>query len=334
MKVSIIVPIYNAENYIQATVKSILNQTFSDFELILVDDGSTDNSLSICQDLSKKDERIKVVHKENGGSSSAKNVGMEHASGEYIGFVDADDTIDEDYINNLYQGVSMHQADVCVGNMAFVCMKSGEIVSRRTVEMTGGFYEMLDFMKFYPKYMSNAIIGSPCNKLYRRNIIDENSIKFNVNIRNNEDTHFNYEYLAKCKSVFVSAEPFYNYINRAGVESSSTKYIENVFDIYVQTYKKAIAFLKDTNTYDSLIKFQSTYFINLVIGALNSIVNKDKNSTKKEKKQKIEQICNHSDVVNALSIAKVSGFKKKIIVKFMKQKWKTFLYFIFSAKKS
>ena len=89
-----------------------------------------------------------------------------------------------------------------------------------------------------------------------------------------------------------------------------------------------------TNTYDSLIQFQRTYFINLVIGALNSIVSKDKKMTKKEKKQKISEICKHEDVVSALKMSKVSGFKKKTIVKLIKFKWKTLLYCMFSVKKS
>ena len=93
-KVSVIVPVYNVENYLEECVNSILNQTYENLEIILVDDGSTDNCPQICDDWAKKDKRIKVIHKANGGVSSARNVGLDNATGEYIGFVDSDDYID------------------------------------------------------------------------------------------------------------------------------------------------------------------------------------------------------------------------------------------------
>ena len=98
MKVSAIVPVYNVEKYIYRCVDSILNQTFSDFELILVDDGSPDNCPQICDEYAKKDSRIKVIHKENGGLSSARNAGLDIASGEWISFIDSDDWIHKDYL--------------------------------------------------------------------------------------------------------------------------------------------------------------------------------------------------------------------------------------------
>ncbi|MDV4357675.1 glycosyltransferase, partial [Enterococcus faecium] len=95
-RISIIVPVYNVEKYLKKCVDSILGQTFTDFELLLIDDGSTDNSGSICDELAKTDNRIKVIHKENGGLSDARNIGIEVAKGDFIGFIDSDDYIDED----------------------------------------------------------------------------------------------------------------------------------------------------------------------------------------------------------------------------------------------
>ena len=100
-KISIIVPVYNAEQYLRRCIDSILNQSFTDFELILIDDGSKDKSSDICDEYAAKDSRIKVYHKENGGVSSARNLGLDNANGEWIAFVDSDDFIKEDYLKHM-----------------------------------------------------------------------------------------------------------------------------------------------------------------------------------------------------------------------------------------
>ena len=113
-KISIIVPVYNVEKYLEKCVKSILNQTFTDFELILVDDGTPDSSGVICDQFAEKDERIKVIHKKNGGLSDARNTGIEVAKGEYIGFVDSDDYIAEDMYELLYTNIVNEEADLSI----------------------------------------------------------------------------------------------------------------------------------------------------------------------------------------------------------------------------
>ena len=111
-RISIIVPVYNVEKYLKKCVDSILGQTFTDFELLLIDDGSTDNSGSICDELAKTDNRIKVIHKENGGLSDARNIGIEVAKGDFIGFIDSDDYIDEDMYAFLYNNILKYDAEL------------------------------------------------------------------------------------------------------------------------------------------------------------------------------------------------------------------------------
>ena len=109
---SVIVPVYNVEEYLPSCIESVLNQTFSDFELILVNDGSPDNSLSILEEYAVKDERIKIINKENGGLSSARNCAIPLAQGEYIGFVDSDDWIDLDFYEKLYNTAKKYKAEI------------------------------------------------------------------------------------------------------------------------------------------------------------------------------------------------------------------------------
>ena len=112
MKLSIIIPIYNVERYLEETINSVLKQTFTDFELILVDDGSTDNSGKICDKYAQKDSRVKVIHKPNGGVSSARNAGVDNATGEFIGFVDSDDIISEVMYEGMINIAEKYGADI------------------------------------------------------------------------------------------------------------------------------------------------------------------------------------------------------------------------------
>lgn len=333
VEISIIVPIYNAANYLETCIKSILNQTFKNFELILVDDGSKDESLEICNKIMSLDNRVKVIHQKNAGSSAAKNTGIFLAKGNYIAFCDADDTLDCDYIQNLYQGVILHKADVCVGNVAFTNMKGYEIISRRTVDMTAGIFNLKEFMGFYPQYMPNAVVGAPWNKLYKRSIILENKLCFNTKIKNNEDTHFNFDFFPKCNRIYVSESPYYNYINRYDVASASKGYIPNIFDIYLLTYRKAVDFLKITNTYNENILFQNKYFISLVIGAINGIVKGNNKLSFKEKVKEIKDICHTKEVQDAVKTIKFDSIKRNLVAKLIKFKQVRLMCLLVSLKK-
>ena len=118
--ISVIVPVYNVELYLQQCIDSILNQTYSNLEIILIDDGSTDNSSIICDINLEKDHRIKVIHKQNGGLSNARNVGVKNAQGKFVAFIDSDDYISEDYIEVLYRLICKYNADISVCRFRYV----------------------------------------------------------------------------------------------------------------------------------------------------------------------------------------------------------------------
>jgi glycosyltransferase involved in cell wall biosynthesis len=118
-KISIIVPVYNAEKYISDCITSILNQTYSYFELLLIDDGSTDMSGKICDDFNYKDNRIKVIHKENGGVSSARNIGIEASSGDYIIFIDSDDSINKNMVDELVSALDKYEVETIVHTIGY-----------------------------------------------------------------------------------------------------------------------------------------------------------------------------------------------------------------------
>lgn len=128
-KISIIIPVYKVENYLERCVESVLNQTHQNLEIILVDDGSPDRCGKMCDLYSQKDNRIKVIHKENGGLSDARNVALDIATGDYIGFVDSDDYVEEDMFKTLYQLAEKYQADI--SSVSFYKVLGNQVISAR-----------------------------------------------------------------------------------------------------------------------------------------------------------------------------------------------------------
>lgn len=333
IKISAVIPVYNAEKFIGDCIESVLRQTFQDWELLLVDDGSTDSSLIICNYYAQTDTRIRVFHQENRGVSAARNFGIECAKGDYIQFLDADDTIDIEYMENLYKGVADFDADICVGNAAMVYARDGTIISERKSEIQAGLFTLWEFLQFYPQYVRNCLFGASWNKLYKRSILLENSIRFDVNLKNNEDTRLNYDYLLNCNTVYVSNRPYYNYFSRENHISASKKSLVDLFEIYVGTYDRACYFLERTNTFDQHIRFQSTYFFDLVIGAMNRIINGKLNYSRSEKITGLRSICDDEHVCFAVRNVSCITIDKRVILFLTKMRCPRLLYCAFLCRR-
>lgn len=209
-KVSVIVPVYNTEKYLPRCIDSILAQTFTDFELILVNDGSTDNSGKICDGYAKKDSRIVVIHKDNGGVSSARNRGIDMAHGEWITFVDSDDELyDRDSLNQLQLLINDDIEFVIAGYV--YCNEFG-IVTYKINESVEQTINPIDgiFLYYRPKYF--RYLGHICSKLYNNALIKTNKLKFNEDISYNEDGLFHVQYcLLMTGKIKFSTIPLYRY---------------------------------------------------------------------------------------------------------------------------
>lgn len=204
--VSIIVPIYNVEKYLKKCVDSILKQTYMNIEVILVDDGSPDNSGCMCDDYKKNDERVKVIHKRNGGLSSARNEGLKIATGKYIAFIDSDDYISHDYIEYLYNNIIKYDADISIIlPLNFSVSPNIKKYEKEQIKIYNGedsLYAML-----YQKEFDNAAWG----KLYNKTIVE--NIDFPLG-KLYEDIGTTYKYLLKAKVVVFSSLQKYYYLQR------------------------------------------------------------------------------------------------------------------------
>jgi glycosyltransferase involved in cell wall biosynthesis len=219
--VSIIVPVYNAEKYLDKCINSLLNQTYNNVHIILINDGSTDNSGNICNMYSRSDERVFVLHKHNEGVSAARNAGIDTSIGEYLLFVDSDDWLENNTVAELIKIQKKDNFDVIMfgflredfngNNQKPISFQKNQLNSKDEV------------MKVLPDLIKNESINSPCNKLYKSNIIKDNDIKFDNLISIGEDALFNYKVFLKINCFAIIDNCFYHYI-KDNSESLTKKY--------------------------------------------------------------------------------------------------------------
>lgn len=233
--VSVVIPVYNVENYLEECLDSVINQSYENLEILLIDDGSTDRSGAICDAYAEKDQRIKVCHLKNGGVSAARNYGIEKAEGAYLLFVDSDDCIHPDLIRIL-----MEQTDNKIRFCDFVYDKE-KLDFPDYEELPGEFFARADFMKVF----SENYINSPVNKIFRTDILKTYDIRFPVEKNLGEDLLFNLEYLRYDKRDYLAIHlPLYYYrTNREG--SLSSFYRPGLFELQQELFEAVRIFLEE-----------------------------------------------------------------------------------------
>lgn len=201
---------------IERCIKSILNQDVNQLEVIAVDDGSSDNSLSVMQKIAQEESRLKIISKENGGASSARNIGIKAATGDYIMFVDSDDYILENSLNKAMCEAFMlyHAPDIVYFGLARESISGDISISKPSTR----FYDKKEIPEIFFKY-DQLLFGSPCFKLYRKDIINKNSIEFDTSMHNYEDAVFNFNFVRYCENAVSIAIPIYCYDCRSNVSS-------------------------------------------------------------------------------------------------------------------
>lgn len=204
-KVSIIVPVYNVESYINKCVDSILKQTYENIEIILVDDGSMDLSGNICDEYLKKDNRVKVIHKKNGGLSSARNKGIENATGEFYMFIDSDDYIEENMVERMYFSLINNKCDICV------CEYFTDGLNSVDIEVDLKEDRVLDTIGAMNELIEGNIKGFACNKIYKKDLFLD--IKFPEG-KVYEDIYVMHLLFNKCNCICCITDKLYHYIQR------------------------------------------------------------------------------------------------------------------------
>lgn len=229
-------PVYNSEKYLKSAIESVLNQTFKNFELILIDDGSTDNSYEICNNYYNLDRRIIVIHKINGGICSARNLGLNKASGKYIMFIDNDDILDSCAMEIGINFMNSNNLDLFKFERTEYLVNDEKIIKRKKNRFDNKIYEKNTIIENIIKFRSKQMLTFVWDSIFKKEIIENNKISFNEEYKTgNEDIEFCLMYIQYCNKIMFYNKSLYNHYTRIGFSTSS----KNSFNKYEDNIKLA-----------------------------------------------------------------------------------------------
>ena len=343
-RISVIIPVYNVEKYLERCVDSVINQTFKDLEIILVDDGSRDESGRICDEIKTTDNRIIVIHQSNGGLGFARNSGLKIATGEYVSFLDSDDYLRLDTYEKLNETIKLTDAETCI--FSFCRVKNGEIKITQTNAISGTFkgrealYNIfLNVLGSEPScYHDFRILWqSSCFSLYSLDLIKKYNISFPSEgdfVSFSEDVLYNFDYYSRATNVTIMNEAFYHYC--LNPNTITTKYNENRFMLNVKLYKeqlrRAEEYIKDN---DLLKKAEERMHRTFLAAARNAVMYISASFSYREGRRRIKDICNDSTLQKVLGFYpwKENPFKYRLFNYALSKHKLWFLYLLGKFKK-
>ncbi len=328
-KLSVIVPIYNGAKYLNRCLDSILTQEFTDFELILVDDGSTDNSLKICNDYIKKDNRVIVLHKENGGLVSARKFGLSVAKGEYIGFVDCDDYIDRNMYMDLLEVAVRDDVDIVVGGIVLdYYNKSRKMLNA----FSSGVYTgeglknyIIPRMLIYSGFVNYGIIPGVVIKAFKRELLLKSIQKVDNSVDIGEDVAITAYSVMLAESVGIIDSAAYHYVQ--GEESMVRKFNPNKIDKINNLYK-CISRIEN----DNYLKQIDLYISFLIFNFIGECINKS-GYDKKKLLETLKDILNHNLATTVLGRSDISDLSIENKLKVLLMRYRLVRVLIFFLRR-
>lgn len=320
--VSIVVPVFNSEKVIGRCIESIMAQTYKEWELILIDDGSTDHSLEICEKYADEDQRIKVFHQENRGASATRNHGIELAEGEYLQFVDSDDYIAKEMVEKLVNNIDETGADLVICG----CV---ELHPDHTYELLPEIEKTVnvrDLKNEYPNIFEKFLLNSPCNKLYKVNKV---TTGFPEEISLGEDLIFNLKYVRGIEKISFLPEVFYYY--EIHDQSLNRKYREDSIAIAERLYLENMRFSKEYDMGCIAEKHISSIFIRFLLYGFSDLYAVSDHSGEK-RKELLKFWVNNANVERAVKYAEKSGLYQKVAQFLIAHKNISGLVFLFNLK--
>ncbi|WP_051204841.1 glycosyltransferase [Butyrivibrio sp. VCD2006] len=309
-KVSIIVPVYNGEKYIDRCAKNLLAQTYENLEFIIVDDGSTDKTPEKCDYYASRDPRFVVVHKANGGLSSARNAGTDKATGDYVLYYDVDDDITESLVEDNIKLAESNDADVVMFCFWYFNVDTGEkkdnLVGKDFIGDKKQFFD-----SFLNTTIDHEVFNAPWNKMYKRSFLIDNSLRFLPEFPIYEDIIFASKMLQYAEKIVVNNNMYYSYYVRSS-GSLITKYMDGYFASVTRFYKNAMDYCRMFADNDAQILKFSNLYVTLVNTNLKQISLR-KELSFEEKKRTIRAICDEDIFRSAVRISRLERIRKVII---------------------
>ena len=299
---SVIVPVYNVEKYLKRCLESILVQSWNDYEIILVDDGSTDSSAQICDLYAEKYEMIRVIHKENKGLSDTRNRGIEEASGEYVYFPDSDDWLEPNTFSELSDVIEELTYDIISFNREFVTSEEDKLISAKSrIQKLSGKQALLEMLK------QSDVTGFANDKIYRKKLFLDNDIEFPVG-KYYEDLGTNYKLFLKATKVYVTNQKYYHYLitNPDSITQSwNEQKLQDMFGFYREIYYSPLIREK----FEELeIEILQAFYINGLIHILSSLYKSNISAQYSDIEKDIKQ----EIVKNSLGVTKLLNQPNKI----------------------
>ncbi len=330
-KISVIVPVYNCEAYIKQCIESVLKQTFTDFELLLVDDGSSDRSGEICDDYAKKDARVRVIHKSNGnGAGEARNKGLECALSPFVEFLDSDDWLQEDMLEKLWDAQEKYQSDVVICGYRNIVSLENPRYNFDTKYPSNVISGKQHVREYFVKYFPEGMVGYPWNKLYRTDIIRKQGLTF-PKMRRLEDGIFNIDYFSHAEKICVIEDVLYNY--RASQQVEQRKLPKDFYDLMETFVKHYYGTLKQwgfqIRDIEKPIVF---YFLNDFVGCLENIFYCPQFKNEKERRDMLSALRNKRLVLYMLKQERNIGRYPGIVLSLFEKKHFKRMEFIIKLK--
>lgn len=329
VKVSIIMPVYKVEEYVGKAIESIQAQTLKEWEFLIVDDGTPDRSGEICDEYAAKDSRIHVIHKENGGAPSARNVAIEIAKGEYFYFLDSDDWAEPTMLEDMYNLAKHDNAQLVVAGFYIdtYCGNRGFITDDYIVE-DAVYRNKEEFRKNAYKLFDRNLLYTPWNKLYEAKYVMDNNLRFPTTLW--DDFPFNISVVKNVERVTVTSKQYYHFL-RARTESETSAYRPGMYEKREEEHGWMVNLYKEWNVKDAdSAEMIARRYVERFIGCVENITNPKCEMTAKEKKQEIKKMLENPIVEKMVKIARPrSGYMKIMLLPI---KWKSTLLTYWEAK--
>lgn len=330
--VSIIVPVYNAEKYLSECIESIQNLTYKNIELILIDDGSTDNSGLICDEYATNDHRIRVIHQENSGPSVARNNGINVAKGKYIQFVDSDDSVELNMTNRLVESMN-NNVQLAICGYKSMKIDNGNTVIRKHIPFIQGIYQNSEFIKHFGEFYKSGFISALWNKLYVTEVIKKFNMRFIKGLNRGEDLLFNLEYIDVCNSVSIVKDSLYNYLIFNNNNSLTGSFKKDLFENQQMLFQKVRKFLLENNSYKEKNKeFCEIAYMGSIIDCFSELFHEENNLTSNDKKYQINNIILDDCVRGNVTYFKKRDLQTKLIGYLIRNKSINGIYYFLKIK--
>ncbi len=329
IKVSIIMPVYKVEEYVGKAIESIQSQTLTDWEFLIVDDGTPDRSGEICDEYAAKDERIKVIHKENGGAPSARNMAIEIAKGEYFYFLDSDDWAEPTMLEDMYNLAKRDNAQLVVAGFYIdTYIGNGQFMTDDYVVEDAVYSDQDSFRKNAYKLFDKNLLYTPWNKLFEAKYVMEHNLRFPTTFW--DDFPFNVSVVRNVERVTVTSKQYYHFL-RARTESETAAYRPRMYEKREEEHGWMMDLYKEWRVNNAPSKEMiARRYMERFVGCVENITNPKCELTKKEKKQEIKKMLQNPRIDQMGKVAKPRSFYMKLLL--LPIKWHCTLLTYWEAK--